>query len=608
MNAPDFGKAILNIPFLIMILASLALLGAGCGRGEMDKNQKAAVETPPGSATEVAVVAEPASLVLRGGKILTVDPNLGEAEAIAVMGHEIAAVGSNAKMEAYIGADTEVIDLEGRTVIPGFIEGHGHFLSLGWTRQNLDFSSVQTWDEIVGMVAGAAAEAPDGAWISGFGWHQDKWLRVPETAVEGVPRNEALNDAAPSNPVLLTHASGHASIANDAALAAAGIGDLTEDPPGGTIVRGADGKATGLLRETAQNPVEAAQAAWAAQRDDALKRAEKREQVELAGQEALRHGVTSFQDAGTSFDDIDFLRQLEQEGALPIRLYVMVRYQTNEEMDARLPDYFMPAEENDFLTVRSIKRQIDGALGTHGAWLLNPYTDLPSTSGLVLEPVEEIEGTADIAIRYGFQLNTHAIGTRANRETLDIYQRAFVSHDLDGEDLRWRIEHAQHLDPADIPRFAELGVIASMQGVHASSDGPWLPTRLGQERADRTSYVWRNLIDAGAMINNGTDVPVESIDPIASFYSSVSRMMNNGNRLTPPMAMTRQEALESYTINNAYAAFEEELKGSLTPGKLADMVVLSQDIMTVPEAEIPGTKIDYTIVGGEIRFQRVDAD
>ncbi|MDX1556724.1 MAG: amidohydrolase [Xanthomonadales bacterium] len=481
---------------------------------------------------------------------------------------------------------------------------HGHFLGLGSTKQNLELSTAQTWEEIVSLVEGAAGQAPEGAWISGFGWHQDKWLHLPETAVEGVPRNDALNAVAPNNPVLLSHASGHAAIANDAALAAAGIGDLTEDPPGGTIVRDSEGRATGLLRETAQRPVDAARARWAAPRSEAEIEAQKREQVQLAGPEALRHGVTSFQDAGTSFEDIDFLRALEDEGALPVRLYVMVRYQSNEELDAQLPEYLMTAEENDFLTVRSIKRQIDGALGVHGAWLLEPYTDLPETSGLVLETVEEIEETADIAIRHGFQLNTHAIGTRANRETLDIYQRAFTAHGLDGGDLRWRIEHAQHLHPDDVARFAELGVIASMQGVHATSDGPWLPARLGEARANRTSYVWRNLIDAGAMINNGTDVPVESIDAIASFYSSVSRMMTNGERLTPAMAMTRREALESYTINGAYAAFEEDLKGTLTPGKWADLVVLSQDIMTVAEAEIPDTKVDITIVGGEVRYRR----
>ena len=548
-------------------------------------------------------ILEPATLVLRGGKVVTVDEAIGDVEAIAVRGHEIVATGSSRDIASLIGPETQVIELEGRFVMPGFIEGHGHYLYLGTTQQILDLGSARSWDEIVHQVAEAAAGATPGDWIQGFGWHQEKWIRVPEGAVDGVPRNDHLNQVAPDNPVILTHASGHASMANDAALASAGIGDLTDDMPGGTIVRTSEGKATGLLRETAQNPVKAAMGAWESQRSAETREAELRERAQLAAWEALRHGVTSFHDAGTSFADIDFLKELEAEGRLPVRLYVMVRYESIENMDARLPEYRMLSEENDFLTVRSIKKQVDGALGSHGAWLLEPYFDMGDTAGLVLDPIEEIERTAEIAIKHGFQVNTHAIGDRANREILDLYQRAFVSHDMDGTELRWRMEHAQHLDPADVPRFAELGVLASMQGVHATSDGPWLPSRLGEKRTRETSYVWRDLLNSGARINNGTDVPVESIDPIASFHASVSRMMNNGERLTPGQAMSRQEALESYTINNAYAAFEEDIKGTLTPGKLADMVVLSQDIMTIPEEKIPETQVEVTIVGGEIQYR-----
>ena len=261
-------------------------------------------------------------------------------------------------------------------------------------------------------------------------------------------------------------------------------------------------------------------------------------------------------------------------------------------------------EDNDYLTVRSIKRQIDGALGTHGAWLLEPYVDLPDTAGLTLEPVNELERTAEIAIEHGFQLNTHAIGDRANRETLDFYERAWKKAGVGGQDLRWRIEHAQHIDPQDVPRFAALGVIAAMQGTHCTSDGPWLPRRLGDERAVETSYRWRDLIESGAIIGNGTDVPVESIDPIASFYASVSRMTGDGTRFYPQQAMTRQEALTSYTLNNAIAAFEEERKGTLTPGKLADLVVLSQNLLTVAEQDIPETRVELTVVGGEIMYAR----
>ena len=313
--------------------------------------------------------------------------------------------------------------------------------------------------------------------------------------------------------------------------------------------------------------------------------------------------MTSFQDAGTSFSTIDGLKRLEAEGALPVRLYIMVRRASNEEMDARLADYYMPSEGDDYLTVRSIKRQIDGALGSHGAWLLEPYEDMPTSTGLVLETVEDITGTAHVAIKHGFQVNTHAIGDRANREVLDIYESVFDSAGT-GPDLRWRIEHAQHVHPDDIARFAELGVLASMQGVHATSDAPWIPLRLGNQRAEERTYLWRSFMNAGVLINNGTDVPVEDIAPLANFHSSVTRLTVDGSIFYPEQNMTRIEALRSYTINNAIAAFEEEYKGSLEVGKLGDVVVLDRDILTVSDEELAGARVDVTIVGGEVRYAR----
>src|SRR5690606_30650815 len=429
-----------------------------------------------------------ADLVLRGGTVATVDPTLGRQQAIAISGYEIAAVGSDEEIEAWIGPQTEVVELDGRFVMPGFIEGHGHFMGVGRAKQILDLCTVRNWEEIVSMVAAAADKAQPGEWIFGRGWHQDKWDSVPDDAVDGVPRNVSLSEASPNNPVLLGHASGHAAFANDAALAEAFIDADTPDPAGGTIVRTPEGEATGLLRETAQRllnePVEQYNSRLTLEEQEQM----DRERVRLAGEEALQNGVTSFHDAGASFETIDFFKKLEDEGALPIRLYVMVRRQSNEEMDELLPHYRMVAEGNDFLTVRSIKRQIDGALGAHGAWLLEPYEDLPESAGLMLEPVEEIERTAELAVKHGFQVNTHAIGDRANREVLDLYERVWQAADVSGNGLRWRMEHAQHLDPADVPRFAELGVIAAMQGIHCTSDGPWIPTRLGEERAGVMSY------------------------------------------------------------------------------------------------------------------------
>lgn len=572
---------------------SLTLLSS-CSKTESESRTILTPAEPPSAA----------DLVLRGGVVATVDVDMSEAEAIAVRGHSIVAVGSDQTVDAYIGPETQVIELNGRFVMPGFIEGHGHFMSLGRAQQILDLRDAESWQEIVTKVALAVDSAVPGEWIFGRGWHQDKWNTVPDDAVDGVPLNTELNRIAPDNPVLLGHASGHAAFVNAAALAAADVTAATPDPPGGTIVRDAQGTATGLLRETAQRLLAQAQADYAAQMSDADRLQQRREQVRLASEEALRHGITSFHDAGADFATIDFFKTLEAAEQLPIRLYVMVRGESNDAMAALLPEYFMPAEGNDFLTVRSIKRQLDGALGAHGAWLLAPYADLPETSGLVLEPLKDIATTARIAIQNGFQVNTHAIGDRANREILDLYAQAFTATKRDGEALRFRIEHAQHIHPDDVPRLGELGVIASVQGVHCTSDGPWIPKRLGEARALQTSYPWRDLIDGGALIANGTDVPVEPIDALASYLASVTRTTIDGTRFVPAQAMTRVEALRSYTINNAYAGFEEDIKGSLEAGKLADIVVLSDNILAVDESVLGTTTVDLTIVGGRIKYRR----
>jgi hypothetical protein len=498
-----------------------------------------------------------------------------------------------------VGDDTEVVDLAGRLAIPAFIEGHGHFTGLGDARMILDLTTTASFDDIVALVAGAVAEAEPGDWIRGRGWHQEKWTETPQPSVDGVPYHDALSAVSPDNPVYLTHASGHASFVNERALELAGIDADTPDPAGGTIVRGPEGRATGLMRETASGLVSRAMSG----RGDEDAEARFRRQVELAGQEALAKGVTSFHDAGAGFSTVDGYRRLADEGALPVRLYVMIRT-SNEQLAERLAGARLDGYGGDMLTVRAIKRSIDGALGSHGAWLLDPYADLPSSSGLETSPVEDVEETARLALEHGFQLNVHAIGDRGNREVLDLYQRAWDAAGVEGEPLRWRIEHAQHLHPEDITRFADMGVIASMQGVHATSDGPWVEGKLGEERARTGAYMWRDLWDSGAVVSNGTDVPVEDIDPIASYYSTVSRMTATGERFYPDQALTRMEALRSYTINNAWAAFQEDVLGSLTPGKYADIVVLSADILTIPEAEIPGAQVDLTILGGEVRYRR----
>jgi predicted amidohydrolase YtcJ len=523
-----------------------------------------------------------------------------EAEAIAVKGDRILAVGTDREIAAHRGRGTRLVDLAGRLAIPGFIEGHGHYMSLGRAKQRLELQHARNWEEILAAVKAAAAEAAPGTWITGRGWHQEKWDRKPQGLVEGVPTHESLDAVSPNHPVLLTHASGHAAIANRLALEAAGIRGGTQDPPGGEIVKDARGEPTGYLKENAQRAVGAALAAWEAARPAEEREAETIRQVELAGREAQSKGVTSFQDAGSTFATVDLFRRLAAEGRLPVRLYVMVR-EAPDSLRANLARYRTIGAGGNFLTVRAIKMAADGALGSRGAWLLRPYEDLPSSSGLATTSVEEMTRSARIAIENDFQVNVHAIGDRANRETLDLYERVMTSHP-GKHDLRWRIEHAQHLDPADIPRFSQLGVIASMQGIHCTSDGPWVPQRIGEQRARTGAYMWRSLMEAGALVSNGTDVPVEDIDPIANFHASVTRRMADGSAFYPDQRMTREEALRSCTWNAAFAAFEEDLKGSLSTGKLADITVLSKDIMKIPEDQIPTAKVAYTILGGKIVY------
>jgi predicted amidohydrolase YtcJ len=564
---------------------------AACAKAQPDT-------TAASGATEVA------DLILRGGKVVTVDDQVPEAQAVAIAGDRIIAVGTDAEIDALAGPDTEIVELAGRLAVPGFIDSHAHFMSLGRAQQMLDLTKVKSWDEIVAMVGEAAKQAKPGDWILGRGWHQEKWDEVPEPNVDGVPLHHELSKVSPDNPVNLTHASGHASFVNAKAMEVAGIDKDTRDPPGGTILRDERGRPTGGLREKAQRLVSKARARHEAAVPEAERIAQRRRLVELASKECLENGVTSVHDAGVNFATIDFFRERAEAGELGVRVYAMVRYESNEAMAQRLPAYKLDGVADGFLAVRSIKRQIDGALGAHGAWLLAPYEDLEGNTGLVLETPEDIVRTADLAIQHGFQVNTHAIGDRANREVLDIYAKAFERAGVNGSDLRWRIEHAQHVHPDDVARFKELGVVAAFQGIHCTSDAPYVIKRLGKKRAESTAYLWRTFIDAGIAISNGTDAPVEDVDPIPGFYASVTRKLADETLFYPAQKMTRAEALHSYTLGGAYAAFEEDVKGSISPGKYADIVVLSTDIMTVPDEEILDAKVDMTVLAGRIRYRR----
>ena len=554
----------------------------------------------------VAAWTQPADLVLRNGRIVTVERNNPEVQALAARDGKIVALGSNQQMQPFIGPSTRVIDLAGRLAIPGFIEGHGHFLGLGASKMALNLRDAKNWDEIVALVGSAASVAKPGAWILGSGFHQAKWNKTPVPNVEGFPLHQALSAASPRNPVWLTHASGHAGFANAEALRRAGIRRDTPNPPGGEILRDSQGNPTGLLNERAQDLVTRAMEVDRSHLPASELAEEARRQAELAARESLSKGITTFQDAGSNLPTVDLLRGMAKDNKLGLRLWVMLR-DSNARLSANLSKYRIIGDANDHFTVRAIKRQIDGALGSHGAWLLAPYSDLPpnapNRSGLNTEDLADIRSAAELAINNGFQLCVHAIGDRANREVLNLYESVFKEHP-DKRDLRWRIEHAQHLDPSDIPRFAKLGVIASMQGIHATSDGPFVIARLGFQRTLAGAYVWQKLMKSGAVVTNGTDTPVEDVDPIACFYSSVTRKLKAGAVFFGDQKMSRMEALRSYTMNNAYASFEEPLKGSLKAGKLADVTVLSKDILKIPDEEIPSAKVDFTIVGGKVLYER----
>jgi predicted amidohydrolase YtcJ len=544
----------------------------------------------------------PADLVLRNGRIVTVEDARPEAQALAVRGDTIVALGSNQDIAPYVGASTRVIDLGGALATPGFIDAHVHFTGVGEAARNLKLSTAKNWDDIVRMVAEAAKTARPGEWILGRGWHQEKWSEVPSPNVEGFPLHEALSRVSPNNPVWLTHASGHAGFANALAMKAAEVTKSTPDPAGGKILKDADGNPTGLFNERAQSLVGDALARDRATRTPAQVEADLRQVIELAARESLARGLTTVSDAGSPPATIEVMKRVVDEGKLPLRVWMMLREDASR-LAADMPKYRVVNYGDKRFTVRATKRQIDGALGSRGAWMLEPYADLPSTSGMLTDSLDDIRSAAELAIKNDYQMAIHAIGDRGNREVLNLYEETFKRHpEKNGRDLRWRVEHAQHISAADIPRFGSLGVIASMEGIHCTSDALYVLARLGPKRAEEGAYVWQKLMKSGATIANGTDAPVEDINPIPSFYASVSRRASDGTVFYPDQRMSRVEALKSYTINAAYAGFDEGIKGSLRIGKLADITVFSKDILAVPEDQIPSTTVLYTIVGGKVQY------
>lgn len=544
---------------------------------------------------------ETADVVMVNGNFYTVNADQPQAEAVAVKNGRIMQVGTTAEIEKLKGADTEVMDLKGQFAMPGLIEGHGHFSGLGQSMLNLNFLRSASWDEIVEMVGEAAKKAKPGEWITGRGWHQEKWLQPLDRDVLGYPYHDKLSAVSPNNPVILGHASGHGLFANSKAMELAGVSKETPNPSGGEIVRDSRGEAIGVFEERAQAVIRAAYQEYLNTLSDDQKKDTWLAGIEAAQQECLENGITSFQDAGSSYQDVDWYNELAESGDLDMRLWVMLRH-SHDRMKDNMIGFPIVNAGDHFFTCKAIKTEVDGALGSFGAWLLSSYDDKTEFVGQNTTPISEVEKIAALAIDHDMQLCVHAIGDKANQVVLDVMQQNFEKYP-DKKDLRWRIEHAQHLDPADIPRFSEMGVIASMQGIHCTSDAPFVVRRLGEERARDGAYPWRSLLDSGAKVANGTDAPVEDVDPFECLYASVTRKrVDSGLEFFPEQRMTREEALYSYTLWNAYAAFEEDDKGSLEVGKLADIVVLSKDLATCTDAEILETEVKMTIVGGEVKF------
>ncbi len=552
----------------------------------------------------VKVHEKVADLILYNAYIYPVSGDPIANGAIVIREGKIVTLGPSAEiLEVWKGRSGEIRDCSGAFLMPGFIEGHGHFSGLGNNLMQLDLLGTRSWQEIVDSVGARAEKLNPGEWIIGRGWHQEKWMTPVENNVNGYPTHDLLSAVSSQHPVMLFHASGHALFANKAAMEVAGITKETPDPSGGRILRDGAGNSIGVFEENAMNLI------WKLYQEmDEKLPAEVRlnrwyEAISLAQSHCLSYGITSFQDAGSTFEEIERYQSLAEKDSLQIRLWVMLR-QPYAEIKDHMDGFPIIRIGKDHFTCRALKAQMDGALGSYGAWLIEPYSDNPGFLGQNTTSIEEINNMAQLAMDKKMQMCVHAIGDRGNREVINIYEKEFKAHP-DQEDLRWRIEHAQHLNPSDMPRFKQLGIIASMQGIHCTSDAPFVVKRLGEERSREGAYAWRSLLDMGVIIANGTDAPVERVDPIPNLYASVTRKrLDNGQVFYHEQAMTREEALYAYTLGNAYAGFEEDIKGSLEPGKWADIVVLSQNLLTCAEDSIPNAKVILTMVGGEIKYNR----
>jgi hypothetical protein len=533
-------------------------------------------------------------LIAINGKVWTENPQQPETEAIAVSGHRILAVGTTKEIERLAGTETRVIDLKGRRVVPGFNDAHVHFFWGGQGLASVQLRDVTSREQFMQRIAAYARTRPSGEWIQDGNWDEEKWTPV------SLPTHEWIDSVTPNNPVWVNRSDGHMMLANALAMKLAGITKATPDVAGGVIVRDNDGNPTGIFKDAAKDLVERVIPPPSdAQVDEALLAAQKY---------ALDNGVTSVQDMGFTGSHAADMQ------ALVVRGYqrLMSEGKWKVRVSARFPlDHYQRLTGlgiatnfgNDTLVIGSVKGFADGSLGSGTAWFFQPYDDAPDNSGVPTEQLahpEQMYADMKAADRAGLHIAVHAIGDRANKTILDMYQRL---EDEDGPaDRRLRIEHAQHLRPEDIPRFAQLHVIASVQPYHAIDDGRWAEKRIGHKRAE-TTYAFRSLLDAGAVLAFGTDWFVAPINPLVTIYAATTRRTLDGKNpggWFPHQKLTVKQAIHAYTVGSAYAESQDDLKGSLAPGKLADFTVLSADIFNMDPVQIETVKPVLTVLGGEV--------
>lgn len=535
----------------------------------------------------------PADIVFKNGNVYTANDKAPQAQAIAVKADRILFVGTNDAARKYVGASTRIVDLHGSTVLPGFTDSHQHLSGVGQREMTLNLEGTTSLEDFLAKVKARVDQAKRGEWVTGRGWIETHWQ--PPV----FPTRWDLDKVAPNNPVILGRADGHGAVANSAALKLAGVDKTTPNPFGGEISKDKqNGEPNGMLLDAAQGLV---------RRKVPPTTAEDAERAVVLGvKRDIDLGWTQIQDAGGSYADVDVFKKLYAAGTIKLRIYKAV-YGPGPNATRLLNEGPTIGAFDHRFTLRTIKVVSDGALGSRGAALLAPYSDAPETSGFLTVKAEELRPMLIEALKKGIQVETHAIGDRANRFILDEYEAALKAVPR-GErkvaEPRWRVEHAQIVNPADIPRFAKLGIIPSMQPSHAIGDLFFAPSRLGIERLVG-AYAWESFIKLGVMVPGGSDAPVERGEPMIEFYAAVARKDQkgfSGEGWHPEEAVTREQALKMFTLWPAYAAFEETLRGSIEVGKLADLTILSADIIKIPEADILKTRCVMTVINGEIVF------